>query len=429
MLRTSFLSLSALLAAGCGTETDGHAEAQEEPPRQATSVVLAPVRVEPVERTVEVVGTLHGDEEVTISAKVPGRVQTIHADVGDRVAAGQPLAQIDPTDYELVVNQRDLAVREALAELGLDEVPGDEFDVTKVATVERARFEAANARAKLDRARRLFEQTPPLISEQDYQDLETAHQVARRSADVAVLEAQTQLAQAKTRRSELEAARQRLSDTSIRAPQGPDVPASLATRPAGRYAVAQRLVSEGEYVREGDPLFRLIADDPIKLRASVPERFVADVRPGQDVRVRVESYPQPFGGAVSRVNPAIDPQSRTFQVEAILPNAQRLLRPGAFARGVIVVGAEPAVTFVPRAAVVSFAGVDRVFTVSDGKAVEHTVSVRAGVERDGHVALSEGLSGQTLVVVRGNTQLTRGSPVEVVDSDDHAATQPSDAGH
>src|SRR5690606_6413584 len=145
-------------------------------------------------RTVSVVGTLYGDEETTISAKVPGRVRQILADVGDRVSPGEALAEIDPVDYELVIDQKEMSVRQALARLGLKELPDGDFDGSTIATVERARFQAANARAKLNRAKQLFEQQPPLISEQDFADLQTANEVAQRDYEVALLEAQALLA-------------------------------------------------------------------------------------------------------------------------------------------------------------------------------------------------------------------------------------------
>jgi multidrug efflux pump subunit AcrA (membrane-fusion protein) len=423
-------------AIGCGGEKDGSAGGAQgkggagggPTQRDPVPVTLAPARVEPLERTVDLVGSLYGDEEATISAKVPGRVKQILADVGDRVSAGAPLAQIDRTDYELAIRQREMALAEALAELNLTELPPADFDVEKVATVERARSQAANAKAKLERARKLFEQKPPLISEQDFADLETAHEVAQQDHEVAKLNARSQLALARTRQCELLGAQQRLEDTTIRAPAAGDVEASAvaSTYPAdGRYAVAQRNVSVGEYVREGDAMFRLVADNPIKFRGGVPERFVNDLRVSQPVTIRIEGSTDAFVGRVSRINPAIDPQSRTFQIEALVGNDRQLLRPGAFARASVRVGEDAAVTFVPHRAIVSFAGIDKVFTVSDGKAVEHVV--RPGPRRDDYVAIRDGLKGQVDVVVTGASKLSKDVPVQVTTAAAAAATQQTTA--
>ena len=82
----------------------------------------------------------------------------------------------------------------------------------------------------------------------------------------------------------------------------------------------------GEYVREGTPLFRLVADDPIKFRSQVPEKFLSQVKAGQRVRMQVAAYPEVFEGAVSRISPLVDRTSRTFEVEMLLPNASGKLQ-------------------------------------------------------------------------------------------------------
>src|SRR4051812_39383441 len=97
-----FVSLAAIagvvLASGCGKKEAAPAQAKAS---EAIMVSLVPSRVEPVQRSVSVVGTLFGDEETVISAKVPGRIVQIMKDLGDRAAAGDMLAQIDKIDYDL----------------------------------------------------------------------------------------------------------------------------------------------------------------------------------------------------------------------------------------------------------------------------------------------------------------------------------------
>lgn len=421
-MRRFLLAALTVALAGCGEEQANGSGPATQPAREAVEVTLADVTVGALPETIDLVGTLYGDEEAVISSKLTGRVQEILADVGDRVEAAQALAQIDPTDYELVVRQREMALLQALASLGVDEVPPDDFDVSQVATVDRARYQAANARTRMERARQLYSQEPPLISEQEFTDLETAYQVSERNHDVAVLEARQQLAVAKARDSELDTARQSLADTVVRAPGA----ASASTQPAAhpRYAVTQRLVSTGEYVSEGKAMFRLVADDPIKYRAAVPERFAAQVATGQVVTLRVEGSEQPFTGTVSRINPAIDVETRTFTLEVLVPNAEQQLKPGAFARGVLEVGERENVVFVPRDAVVSFAGLDKVFSVADGKAVEHTITL---LQTSGDMLpIREDLGGARRVVTLGSARLAKDVPVTVGDARAQAASDMTD---
>jgi RND family efflux transporter MFP subunit len=173
--------------------------------------------------------------------------------------------------------------------------------------------------------------------------------------------------------------------------------------------VATRSISAGEYLREGTALFRLVDDARIKLRAPVPERYANEIAVGQKVIVTVEGSQEEFAGTVARINPQIVPASRSFEVEIGVPNERGLLHPGAFAHARIQTRLDPRVVFVPQESLLSFAGVNKVFVVEDGKA--RAIEVVPG-ERDGDwVAVRQGLSGGESVVVSGNTRLATGTAV------------------
>ena len=414
------VAASVLLSTGC-SEREG-ARAGTGPTTAPATVAVAPVKLDAAQRTVDVTGTLYGDEEATISAKVGGRVVAVYHDVGDRVAPGQPLAQIETRDYELARAQRQLAVRESLAKLGLSEFPTGDFKADEIPTVRKAKLEASNAEARYNRGKQLYEQQPPRLSEQEYQDLRTAWEVSRNEYQVQVLTAQSALAEARARQALLEMAEQQLADTVVRAPAELKDPATAPTRaattaaasthPGGReYAVSERMISVGEYVNSAAPLLRLVDDDPIKLRASVPERFAGEVKVGQTVRVYVEAFQQPFVGKVTRINPQVDPTNRNFRVEALIDNPGRALKPGAFARASIETRLQPGVIFIPTTAVVSFAGVNRVYVDEDGKAAERIVDL--GDRRGDEVEVRQGLKPTDTVVTRGAEKLVPGTPLNV----------------
>jgi multidrug efflux pump subunit AcrA (membrane-fusion protein) len=379
------------------------------------AVSLQKVKVAPMPQTVEVTRTLWGDEDSVISAKVSGRIQGIFKDVGDRLRPGDILAQLEKTDYELLLNQKELAMRESLAKLGLKDLPTGDFDAEQVPTVQRARLQSANATAKADRGRQLRAQTPPLLSEQDYADMVTVADVAKSNYEVERLMAQGALAEARARKSEIDMAQQRLLDTTVRVPSLDDdepAPATLPSSADKPYAVTARLVSPGEYVKEGTALFRLVSDDPVKLRAITPEKYVADIKTGHKVRVIVEAYAQDFWGVVSRTNPQIDPANRTFQFEVLIPNAEHLLKPGGFAKGQVQVRVDSKAVLAPEKAIVSFAGISKVYVVRDGKAAEVVVKTSPN-KRGEFVEILQGLTGTEEVVVTGLNKLAPGVSVSV----------------
>ena len=424
--------VAAASAGGCDKKNDATAAGAKKG-SAAVPVVLKSARVRPVQRSVDIVGTLWGEEDVTVSNKVNGKVIAIYKDVGDRVEPGEPLAQLLRNDYQLALNMRTSALREVLAQLGTDVVPPANFDVNKMPAVRRAKLQADNARAKYERGKQLHDQKPPLLSDQDYADLEASFQVAQSGFEAELLTARALVTEARTRQTEVAIAEQALRDTTIRAPRPnydtpsddtADAPASAAatkgaapaaTQPvnsAGRsFVVSERYTSVGELLPAVSKMFRVVDDDPLKFRAAVPERFVGDIRVGQSVGVTVEAYPDTFPGTVSRINPQIDPANRTFQVEILVSNARQMLRPGGFARGRVQTRMQPDVVFVPQESVVTFAGVNKVFTIKDGKAAE--VGVELG-DRDGdEVEVLKGLKGTESVVVSGTSKLATGVAVEV----------------
>jgi RND family efflux transporter MFP subunit len=383
---------------GCGPGASAPQSKPQGPP--PVSVRLAEVQTRSVPRTIEATGSLVGDEETLISAQVGGRVDKVLKDLGDLAGPGESLAQIDQGEYELAVIQARASLSADLARVGLTELPEEDFDLSQVPTVASARAEADNARARLDRGRQLYEESPPVISAQDYADLGTAWEVAARAADVALMNARAALADARTRAAEVAVAGKRLDDATVRAP-------GREGDPRPKYQVAARSVSEGEYVTPGRAMFRLVASDPVRFRAAVPERFSGEVVVGQDAEAHVEAYREAFAGRVARVSPRIDPASRTFEVEIDIPNPEGRLKPGAFARGSILTRTEEA-QFVPESAVITFAGVQKVFSVQDGKAVEHRV--QTGMRLEGLVEIVGGLTAG-FVVSSGAQALSPNAPV------------------
>jgi RND family efflux transporter MFP subunit len=199
------------------------------------------------------------------------------------------------------------------------------------------------------------------------------------------------------RRSELEIARQQLADTTIVSPLNG--------------AVSERQVSVGQYLVAGAPVVTLVRIDPLRLRLAVPERQAGAVRVGQTVELTVEGDPNKYPARVARLSPAIAEISRTLLIEAEVPNAKGVLRPGSFAKADIVVEAGQEIITVPRDAIVTFAGIDKVLMVADGKAVEKRV--RTGRRLGEQIEITEGLSaGNQVVLDPGN--LVAGQPVQVI---------------
>jgi RND family efflux transporter MFP subunit len=393
--------------------------------KPAIAVVLEPVTARPVRRTVSVVGSLYGRDEVTVSPKVEGRILKIHHDVGDTVKPGDTLLELDPVDFRLAAAEARRGLELELAKLGLKELPTNTFDVHGLPSVARAAALEKNASTRLDRMTRLA--NGGATSTEEREQATTDFEVARANHQAAVLEAGATLASARQRQAMLDTAEQKLRDTRVVAPR-PSERLSPDGKPtdSAEYVIASRSVAEGEIVQTmvipgvNSILFKLVIDRPLKLQATVPERHRGEIKVGMSADLTVEAYPGvPFAGTVARVSPAVDRASRTFQVEIHVPNADRRLSPGSFAKAVILTRVDEHARTVPEEALVTFAGVTKVFVVKDG--IARAVPVREGVPIDvpgasrsrTWVEVEGELPVGTPVVTAGQTQLAEGTPVRV----------------
>lgn len=385
----------ALASAGCdgtssATPTPGTSARRE---GNARLVRLVPARELVTDRRVSATGTLAADEQVVVGTKVSGRVAELRVDLGSRVRQGDTVARLDPTDARLRVDQAAAALQQARVRLGLAaEGTDDHVAPEETSLVRQASAVLEESRLTRDRMERLWQEGG--IARAQLDSAVAALTVAEGRYQDALEEVRTRQAVLLQRRSELALARQQLADTVITSPLDG--------------AVSERRTSVGEFLAAGAPVSTLVKLHPLRLRLAVPEREAGAVRVGQAVRVTVEGVAREARGRVARVSPAISEQNRTLLVEAEVQNEDAALRPGAFAKADIVVAGDVRVVTVPAGAVVTFAGVEKVVTVDNDRAVE--VRVQTGRRLGDHVEIVSGLAaGAPVVAQPGN--LAAGQPV------------------
>lgn len=421
-----------LLVPACAPKSPTAASRGEAP---SVAVTVAPVKVIQLPRTVAVVGTLHAFDDVQLAPKVDGRVARIFKDVGDTVVPGEVLLELDPTDYQLAVNQARPAFEGELRKLKLEQLPEtDAAFIPHLPKVDAVAQALANLElAQKELARHEAEHARGVGSGQVLDSAKTKVKVAEAAAELARTDARVTLANARKLKAALEDAEEKLRETTLRAPTRPEWSAWAALTGSAanplRYSVAARMVSRGEMIRQfpSTNAFRLVLDHVLKLRVPVPEKFKPEVRPGQSVAVRVEAYPnRVFAGTVSRVNPTVDTVNRTFTVEIEVPNYERALAAGGFAQAEIMTRTDTGILTVPPEAIVSFAGVTKVF-VADGS-VAKVVEVAVGTREKEWVEVWSSLKSASLksqvedrgalkpdaqIITSGQSQLVDGSPIRV----------------
>jgi len=344
------LAMVSFILVGCSQEKKAQ-------PERAVNVRIATAEKKKIQPYLETTGTLKADEEVTVSSEVDGIVRQIKVEEGSPVSKGTLLVEINEIDYMLDWKRSEAALKQAEANL-------------------------TNAKAEYKRKNTLYQEE--LITRQQFDDVTTK---------IALAEAEFDRAKAT-----LAISKEKLARTKIYSPL--------------TGAVKEKRISVGDYVRNGTPLLQLIKINPLKLNFTISEKDAANIKLGQEVAFNVDSYTdKQFKGRVSLLYPNVEEKTRTLQAEAMVPNANHLLKPGFFARTLIYTSAPREVVLAPITALLYDSSVIRIFVVDGDKARERVVKI--GGKYGEFVEIVEGLKEKEEIVVIGQNNLSEGVKVNV----------------
>ena len=338
------------LAAGCGRE----ARAPAPSGRQIRATIIVAEKL-PTPVVVTATGSVAAEARADVSTRLMGWVRKVHVQEGQVVRAGAPLVSIDDTGLKAKRAQVEAGIAEATAVL-------------------------ANAGKSAARFERLLAEKA--VSRQQYDDVITGRD-----------RAQAGLAAALAGRDEIA--------TNLRY-------LDIVSPIAG--LVVRKSVQPGDMANPGVPLVSVEQVDRMKIVARLSERDVDAVAVGDSVTIEVPSAAgAAFRAALTKVVPAAEPGSRTFDIEAHVPNADGRLRSGMYARVLVPTGRRDAVR-VPERAILERGQLRGVHVVGpDG--VVSLRWVRLGRVADGRVEVVAGLAGGESLAVSPAEPLTEGDRV------------------
>ncbi len=339
-----------LASAGCGdAKASRSASATPAPPVTVTTAVA---RRGAITRQLTLPATVLPYDQAALYAKVAGYLKTIHVDKGDRVRAGQLLAEIQAPELEadLVREKAEVAVAQ-VAWRRISEAQKKAPDLVTPQSVDDARGKLEVANANLERTQTLLGYT---VIRAPFAGI-----ISKRAVDPGAL-----------------------------------IPAATSASPATA------------------ALLTVIDIRSVRVDIPVPEPEVPHVRVGLPVEVRVDELPgRIFRGSVTRFAYSLDEASKTMLAEAEIPNPKEELRPGMYARTQIGIEHKTDALLVPAAALVAGKGQDWVLTVADGKAKR--VPVKVGFRDEANVEVLHGLSPDQAVIVGGANPPADGQPVQL----------------
>ena len=392
-MRIIALLLLLTISACSGANPKSAPNAQAAAPAPAVVVDTAKVELRELERFVEAVGTLDPNEEVTVTNQVEGTVEHIFVDFGDAVRQGQAIAQLDTRELALAVSQQSAALQQELARLGLADANAS-VDEATTSQVRQAEATFEEARLRLERIKKLTAEG--VLPKQQLDEQQARYDIAEAALRSARETVRNIRATISARKAALALAEKKLADAKITAPMSG--------------FIKDRVAAEGAYLKSNSPVVTIVQNSPLKLRVEVPENAIASVRVGRSVQFTVDAFPdRQFEGRVSRIAPSVNQQSRTLGLEALVNNSGGVLKPGLFARVTIQTDRKENALAVPAEALFTFAGLEKLFVVADGKVTERIV--RSGTRINGHVEIIEGVKEGEVVATSNLGNLQQGREV------------------
>lgn len=383
---------------------------------QRVGRVEIPVQVSPVIRKdityfLSATGDIAPMMQVDLFPKVSGYLERMDVNIGDSVRQGQVVAQIDRADFLQKVKEAEAKVayaRAQLSELMAGSRPEELRQAEEGVRQAQSRFD--NAKLHRERVEALFKRQ--VISKKEMDSAEMEYTVAEAQLEASqqhlklVKEGARQevreASQAKLKEMEAVLAQEkiRLQNTSIVAPFSGEI--------------VRKYVDAGALVSSSTPLVNLVHAETLKVVANVLERDIPLLRQGMKASVQAEAYPgKSFEGKVARINKALDVATRTLQAEIYIPNSNRLLKPGMFARLTVALSEKPKTLVIPRNAVLEEGGSRFIFVIRGNEAVRTTIVT--GFEEYPFVEVLQGVSEGDPVVVRGQESLKDRSVVRVIE--------------
>jgi membrane fusion protein, multidrug efflux system len=340
--------------------------------RRTTRVQVATPKLKTSDRTLSLPGSVQALEETVVYSRANGYVRSWSVDLGDRVVAGALLADVDTPEIDQQLDQARALLRQAEAQL-LQAKANREYSLITL------------ARYKL--------LTPQGVASQQDLDQKQA-QAAVDDANVTAAEAMVKSQNANVHRFV-------------------DLKSFARVTSPFAGAVTARMVERGALVSPSTPLFKVSANDPVRVYVQAPQDVAPTVRAGMPADVTVREYSgRVFKGTVSRAAGALDPGSRTMNTEVRVPNPKGELLTGMYAQVALTLPSPHRTFELPPTALVSDAQGVRVATVDANNQI-HMVSIVIERDTGATIEVSTGLAGDERIVKIASAELVEGKPVEV----------------
>jgi RND family efflux transporter MFP subunit len=343
-------------------------------------------------------GNIQAATEAPILARADGYLARRLVDIGDRVRAGQPLAEIDAPELDAQVRQSKANVQQTQASME-----------QALANLEQGKSDMELARVTAERWTKLAGEGVASRQENDQYQAQYRSKLANVQAlEKGILFQRSSIAVAEANVNRLERMQ---SYRVVRAPFDG--------------VITLRNVDVGALVNSGSTLlFRIAQTSSLRAYVSVPQTHANSVRAGQSARLTVANLPgRQFTGTVTRTASALDPTSRTLLVEIQVPNSDNALLPGMYAQVDLGNARTAAPIVIPSDALIVRADGAQVAVVRPDNTV-HIQKIAVGKDYGARLEVSSGLQGGEMIIANPGDITRDGEKVEPVPVEEKGSGKP-----
>jgi multidrug efflux pump subunit AcrA (membrane-fusion protein) len=343
-------------------------------------------------RKIDLTGQTVPESQVDIAAKYTGKVTQINVELGQQVSPGQILLSQDSSDVDISISQNTASYRQASAD-------AIESNAAFEANYQKAQSDYQHSVTNYDRYKTLYSQGA--ISKEALDNAEQQMASSQAALDTwskqlsagSAASVQSKLASRDKAQSAIDALQNQKSDLILRAPR------------AG--VIGFRQVEVGNIVSAGQKVLSIVDNSNIYVDCSVSEQDIGQIALGVPTTISIESLGKSYTGKIIYISPAMDSKTQTFTIRIALDKPDDSIRSGMFARTTINVAIRPQTLFVPKEAVISLNGKDRIFIVNSNNQIEERI-VELGLRNDKSVEILSGLKDGEQIALSNLSRLKTG---------------------
>jgi len=367
----------------------------QRPDNSKPAVDILTIQRKDMTRQIGLTGQTVPESQVDIAAKYTGKITQINVELGQQVSPGQVLLIQDNSDIDIAISQNEASFRQASADT-------IESNATFQASYQKAQSDYQHSVTTYERYKTLYAQGA--ISKETLDNTEQQMVSSRSALDTwskqliagSAASVESKLASQDKAQSAIDALKNQKADLILRAPRSG--------------VIGFRQAEVGNIVSAGQKLLSIVDNSNIYVDCSVSEQDIGQMALGTPTTISIESLGKSYSGKIIYISPAMDSKTQTFTIRIALDQPDANIRSGMFTRTSINTTLRPQTLFVPKEAVVSLNGKDRIFVINSNNQVEERI-VQLGLRNDKNIEILNGLNDGEQVAVSNLARLKPGTDV------------------